>query len=219
MPEISEGVVHLDVTYWGRNKGLILAIDSKIGVALYHKWIGHERQQDYIDAIDHIKRNGYDIRAIVLDGGVGLDLGKQLYTVQMCQYHFIAIIRRKLTLHPQLEASKELLSLARSVTNSNKETFTEGFTTWLSKWEEFLKQKTINPITNHWRYTHRTLRSAAQTFREKLPFLFLFQDYPELSIPNTKNAIEGVFTALKSALRETTMGSHKSITNALSMGF
>lgn len=59
--EVSGGVVHLDVTYWGRNKGLILAIDSKTGVALYHKWIGHERQQDYIDGIDHIERNGYDI--------------------------------------------------------------------------------------------------------------------------------------------------------------
>lgn len=119
----------------------------------------------------------------------------------MCQYHFIAIIRRKLTLRPQIEASKELLSLARSVTKSNKETFTEGFTTWLGKWEEFLKEKTINPVTNRWQYTHRMLRSAAQTFKEKLPFLFVFQDYPELSIPNTNNAIEGVFTALKSTLR------------------
>lgn len=201
VPKLYGGVVHLDVTYWGRNKGLILGIDSKSGIPLYYKWIGHEKKQDYIEAIDCIKSRGYNIQALVLDGGVGLDLASQCYIVQMCQYHFIAIIRRKLTLRPKLKASKELLNLARRVTRISKAEFTEGFSQWLSRWDDFLREKTINPVTNRWQYTHRTLRSAVQTFREKLPLLFTFQDYPERSIPNTNNALEGVFTALKSALR------------------
>lgn len=200
-PKLSGGVVHIDVTYWGRNQGLILALDAKTRIPLYHKWIGHEHLQDYVDAIDGIKAIGYKIEALVLDGGVGLEIGKQLHIVQMCQYHFIAIIRRKLTLRPQMEASKELLWLARSVTKSNRKDFTGAFTNWLKKWDSFLKERTINPITNQSQYTHRSLRSAVQTFREKLPFLFSHQDYPDLEIPNTNNAIEGVFTALKSALR------------------
>ena len=200
-PRLNGGVVHLDVTYWGRHKGLILAIDSETGITLYYKWIGHEKKQDYIDAIAEIERNGYEIKALVVDGGVGLDIGKQLHLVQMCQYHFISIIRRKLTMKPKLKASKELLELARSITSSNREEVEARFRKRLSTWEGFLKERTINPETNRWQYTHRALRSAVQTFKEKLPFLFVYQDFPDLNIPNTNNAIEGVFTALKSALR------------------
>lgn len=201
-PKFNGGVVHIDVTYWGRNKGLILGIDSQSGAALYFKWIAHERRQDYIDAIETIERNGYRIRALVLDGGVGLDIGRKSHIVQMCQYHFIAIIRRKLTLRPKLPASIELLALAKSVTSTTKSVFADRFLTWLMRWEEFLKEKTINPVTNRSQYTHKSLRSAVHTFREKLPFLFACEEYPELHIPNTNNAIEGVFTALKSELRK-----------------
>ena len=200
-PRLNGGVVHLDVTYWGRNKGLILAIDSETGITLYYKWIGHERKQDYIDAIAYIENGGYEIKALVVDGGVGLDIGRQRYLVQMCQYHFISIIRRKLTMKPKLKASKELLALARSITTSSREEVEARFREWLSTWGDFLKEKTVNPESNRWQYTHRTLRSAVQTFKEKLPFLFVCQDFPDLNIPNTNNAIEGVFTALKSALR------------------
>lgn len=72
---------------------------------------------------------------------------------------------------------------------------------WLVRWDDYLREKTINPLTKRWQYTHRALRSAVRTFKEKLPFLFTYQDFPELNIPNTNNAIEGVFTALKSSLR------------------
>lgn len=120
-PELKSGVVHLDVTYWGRNKGLVLALDAKRGAVIYHKWIGHETKQDYIDALDCITASGYQVQAIVLDGGVGLGVLKQLYLVQMCQYHFIAIIRRKLTRRPKLQASIELLNIALSVTSSKRE--------------------------------------------------------------------------------------------------
>lgn len=200
-PSLSGGVVHLDVTYWGRNKGLMVGIDSATGVVLYHKWIGHERQQDYIEAVDSITAKGYDIQAVVLDGGTGLEICKQLYIVQMCQYHFLKIIKRKLTSRPKIEASKELLALAGKVSEVSKEEFIKGFEDWLNRWSDFLKEKTINPNTDRWQYTHRSLRSAVRTFNEKLPFLFSCQEYPEFNIPNTNNKIEGVFTALKSSLR------------------
>lgn len=200
-PLLKSGVVHLDVTYWGRNKGLMLAIDSETGSALYRKWIGHERKQDYVDAIEAIESGGYEIKAIVLDGGVGLDICMQLHIVQMCQYHFLKIIVRKLTLHPKQVPSIELLKLARRVKYIGKEQFISEYNAWLEKWDSFLKEKTVNPDTDRWQYKHRALRSAARTFKEKLPFLYSYLDYPELNIPNTNNAIEGLFTDLKTQLR------------------
>ncbi|MDR1865756.1 MAG: resolvase, partial [Bacteroidales bacterium] len=51
------------------------------------------------------------------------------------------------------------------------------------------------------RYIHKRLRSAWLSIKRNLPYLFTFQDYPQLNIPNTNNAMEGSFTALKNSLR------------------
>ena len=145
-PRLNGGVVHLDVTYWGRNKGLILAIDSETGISLYYyKWIGHEKKQDYIDAIAEIERTGYEIKALVVDGGVGLDIGKQLHLIQMSQYHFSSIIRRKLTMNPKLRASKALLDLAKSITTSSREEIEARFRKWLSIWKDFPQREDHKP--------------------------------------------------------------------------
>lgn len=147
-PCLSGGVIHIDVTYWGRNKGLIVALDASTGMSVYHKWITHESKQDYLDALSAIKQSGYQIKAVVLDGGVGLSIAFNQLKVQMCQYHFISIIRRKLTLRPKLPASQELLSLVKSVTYLPKEDFIRQFTEWKQRWGNFLKEKTINEETS-----------------------------------------------------------------------
>lgn len=200
-PLLSGGVVHIDATYWGRNKGLIVALDASEKCVLYYQWISHEKRIDYINAIDAITSMGYNIKALVLDGGVGLSIGSQRYPVQMCQYHYIAIIRRKLTMNPKIEASKELLQIARGITKQEKEVFVKEFFEWQNRWDSFLKERTIQEETGRWQYTHKALRSAAFTTQELIPYLFTYKEHPHLNIPNTNNALEGLFTALKTALR------------------
>ncbi len=46
--------VHLDVTYWGHNWGVLLALDDATGKPLYLAFIKSETTQDYRTAIDHI---------------------------------------------------------------------------------------------------------------------------------------------------------------------
>ena len=136
-----------------------------------------------------------------MDGGVGLAIASDQVKIQLCQYHFISIIRRKLTLRPKLQASRELLSLVKSITYLSKEKFIELFTEWQKQWRDFLKEKTVNEETKRWQYTHKSLRPASLSVQKFLSILFTYQDYPELEIPNTNNAVEGFFTALKTALR------------------
>lgn len=200
-PRLNGGVVHIDVTYWGRNQGLLVALDASEKCVLYYQWISHEKGIDYANALDAITSMGYKIKALVLDGGVGLSIGSQQYPVQMCQYHYIAIIRRKLTMNPKIEASKELLKIARGITKQEKEVFVKEFSEWQKRWDLFLKERTIQEEDGQWRYTHRALRSAAFTTQGLIPYLFTHKDYPDLNIPNTNNALEGLFTALKTALR------------------
>jgi len=50
-------------------------------------------------------------------------------------------------------------------------------------------------------YTHERLRSAYWSLRRNLPWLFTFEQYAELEIPNTTNALDGSFSDLKNKLR------------------
>ena len=53
--------------------------------------------------------------------------------VQMYQFHQILITRRYLTQDPDLEASIELLDLAKSITRMDKESFVGAFNEWYEK--------------------------------------------------------------------------------------
>lgn len=55
-PLSGSGYVHLDVTYWGRGWGVLLAIDSMSGRPLYVGFVEHERIQDYVDAVLSIEQ-------------------------------------------------------------------------------------------------------------------------------------------------------------------
>jgi len=64
-----------------------------------------------------------------------------------------------------------------------------------------LKEKTVNPETNKWFYTHKRLRSVYRSLKTNLPYLFTYQKYPELNIPNTTNSLDGTFSNFKSLPR------------------
>ena len=166
------GVIHLDATYFGRNTGVLLALESGSGRLLYMKHIAHEHISDYEDAVKHIVGCGYAIQGIVIDGFQKLFTVLSEYRIQMCQFHMVAIIRRKLTKNPQLEAGKELLDLAYRLKDMNESAFVSAFEKWKRKWHDFLKEKTVNEITGRTIYTHQRLRSAMVTISTYLPFLF-----------------------------------------------
>ncbi len=196
---MGSGVVHLDATYFGRNTGVLLALESGTGRLLYMKHIAHEHISDYEEAVNHIVGCGYLIKGIIIDGFQKLFIALAEYKIQMCQFHMVAIIKRKLTKNPQLEAGKELLKLAYHLKSINKDTFVREFESWKNRWYEFLKEKTINEVSGREMYTHQRLRSAMISISTYLPFLFTYEDVK--GMPNTNNMIEGTFTDLKKTLR------------------
>lgn len=193
------GVVHLDATYFGRNTGVLLALESGTGRLLYMKHIAHEHLSDYEDAVHHIASNGYVIQGLVVDGLQPLFTALSAYPIQMCQFHLVAIIRRKLTKNPQLEAGQELLNLAYRLKDMRKAAFAAEFEAWKRRWHDFLKEKTTNAITGRTIYTHQRLRSAMVSISTYLPHLFTYEQVP--GMPNTNNMIEGTFTDMKKTLR------------------
>jgi len=119
----------------------------------------------------------------------------------MCQFHQISIVRRYLTKQPELEASKELWSVVKTMTHTDKESFIGSFWEWEQKWSDFLKERSVEKKTGKKRYTHARLRSAFLSVKRNMKYLWIYYDYLEIGIPNTNNALEGTFTDLKTKLR------------------
>ena len=168
---------------------------------MYWDEIINENSAVYWKGRTELEKQGFIVQAVVVDGkkclkSVFLDL-----PVQMCHFHQIAIVTRYLTRKPKLEAGRELKEITSLLTKSNEKEFTFFLNGWFEKWEEFLKERTVNPETGEWFYTHKRLRSACRSLKTNLPYLFTYQKHPELNIPNTTNSLDGSFSNFKSLLR------------------
>ena len=81
---------------------------------LWRKFVRYETLADYQEGVDWLEKNGFKINGIVCDGLREMFSLLRSYNVQMCQYHQIKIVKRYLTLQPELEASKKLLKIINS---------------------------------------------------------------------------------------------------------
>ena len=114
----------------------------------------------------------------------------------MCQFHQTAILKRYLTSKPKTDVGKELRAIGLALTILTEPDFTIVLKEWHGK-----KEKTFRPDGRHWNYTHRRMRSAYRSLKTNSPFLFTYQKYPELKIPNTTNSLDGFFGKTKTLLR------------------
>ena len=191
-------IINIDATYFGRNAGVLAALDTQTGIPLYVRHIRHEHVSDYVDAINEMEENGHKITGMVIDGMQSLFREFGAYRIQMCQYHMCAIVRRKITKNPKLPAGIELQQLMRALKDSRKDEFTDRYNQWKQKWKPFLSQRSTNTETGRTFYTHQRVRSAMLSIDFYLPWLFTFEEVE--GMPNTNNKIEGTFTDLKKNL-------------------
>jgi hypothetical protein len=195
-------VVLMDATYWGWRFGVVVFKDFRTKKILWHKYIRKkEMLSDYLEGVDWLRKYGFTVEAIVCDGLRGMFTLFSCYPVQMCQFHQVSIVRRYLTKQPELEASKELWSIVKVMSHTDKESFIGEFLSWELKWSDFLKERSVEKKTGKKRYTHQRLRSAYLSLKRNMKYLWTFYDYPEIGIPNTNNSLEGTFADLKTKLR------------------
>jgi hypothetical protein len=148
-----------------------------------------------------IEKQDFEIEAAVIDGRPGLFEVFWDVPIQMCQFHQMQIMTRYLTTRPKLVAGQTLRHIGLCIPRSNEDEMREVLEEWHEKWKDFLKEKTFNPQTSRWFYTHKRLRSAYRSITRNLPLLYTCQKYPELNIPNTTNSLDGTFSHLKDMLR------------------
>jgi hypothetical protein len=190
-----------DVTFFRRDFGVCVIRAPHLKKNLYAQEVQTESVDVYRQGRIDLEKRGYMIKAIVLDGRPGV---RQLFSdvpTQMCHFHQKQIITRYLTNNPNLEAGIELKKITATLCQTNEKDFTNALYSWHKKWSSFLKERTTDPLTDKWFYTHKRLRSAYRSFKINLPYLFAYQQYPELNIPNTTNSLDGCFAYMKELVR------------------
>lgn len=193
------GFVHLDATYWGHGRGIMLAVDDETSFVLYMSFIQNETNEDYMAAVRSIKERGYDIKGLIIDGKQSLFALFSDYKIQMCHFHMCQITRRYLTKNPKLKAARALKELMQELTTLNKEEFEKKYQSWKEEWRETLLRRSFLK-SGKTQYTHKRLRSAMLSIDFYLPYLFTYQSEHCAGMPNTNNKIEGTFTDLKKNL-------------------
>ena len=146
-------VVLMDATYCGKSFGVVVMKDSRTVKVLWRKFIYRkETLSDYKEGVDWLISNKFKIEGIVCDGLRGMFRLFGKYNVQMCQFHQMQIVKRYLTQSPELEASKELLSIIRMFCHTDKESFMGIFDQWCNKWLNFLKGRVRDKRTGKSHY-------------------------------------------------------------------
>lgn len=192
-------VLILDATFFGRGYGILMARNLK--KVLYWQEIVSESIQEYEECLNQLEAMGYKFSAFVVDGRSGVrQLLMKRYTgipIQLCQFHQIQIVKRYIPSKAKTEVARKLRQIALGLTKTYEIELEKALDVWFTEYGYFLKEKTSVENTNHWRYTHRRLRSAYRSLRSNLPNLFTFQNQANLQIPNTTNHCDGLFAHLK----------------------
>jgi len=174
--------------------------DSITGTILFTQFVKQETNQLYLKGVEEIIRRGVKIQSIICDGRKGLLTLFDNIPVQYCQFHQVKTIRTYLTKKPKLQASIELWELVLLLKKTDKDSFIGGLDQWINKWKTFLDERKTDEKGKK-TYVHRKLRSAHQSLKNNLPWLFTWYDFMDLNIPNTTNALDGHFADLKNKLR------------------
>ncbi|MDP4008220.1 MAG: hypothetical protein Q8P68_03445 [Candidatus Peregrinibacteria bacterium] len=202
--KVSERPVNLvmDATFFKRGDGVMVLRAN--GKNLLWREVETEKADDYEELISGLQFAGTVFSSFTIDGKRGvLHMLLRKFPgvpVQYCQFHQMQTITIYLSKKPKLEAGKELRRLALTLPETDRKTFTDDLNKWHEKWESFLGEKSVDPLTRRWHFTHRRLKSAYRSLKTNLPYLFTYLDFHELKIPNTTNSCDGSFAHWKGKL-------------------
>lgn len=194
-------VLITDTTYFGRKFGVMCFFDASKHQLVYHQYVKNETIQLYQAGLHYLTQQGFDIQAIVCDGKPGLISALGAVPVQLCQFHQIALISRYLTRKPKADAAFALKAISLKMKDLSKVVFNQMLLNWLEEHQAYYNEQHLHPETQKRVYTHKRLRSAYRSLNRNLDHLFTFEAYPHLNIPNTTNELEGLFSDLKTKLR------------------
>jgi len=191
-----EIILLIDTTYFWEFWIMVFK-DYKTKKVVHYKLVINENNTDYKNWVKELQELWWIIKTIVCDWRKGLLTWFPDIPTQMCNFHQVAIIRRYITKNPILEANKELKKLTELLVHTDRETFTYYLELYWEYYSDFLKEKRLNAKWK-WEYAHKRTRSAYNSLKNNLKYLFTYYDYLwTVDIPNTTNWLEWLFWHIK----------------------
>lgn len=190
-----------DTTFFGRTYGVCVFRAPHLKKNIWCTEVDKEIMATYYYGRKILEDRGWKFTAVVVDGRRGMTTVFKDIPVQVCQFHQMKNVTKYLTRKPETEAGKELRSIMLKLPKSNEKEFTELLVEWNKVWGDYIHERTHITGTKHWYYTHKKVRSAYKSLERNLPYLFTYQKYPELNIPNTTNSLDGSFVHLKDKVK------------------
>jgi hypothetical protein len=192
----------VDTTFWGREYGVCVFRSPALKENLWWEEIEQETVHVYADGRRTLEAREWVITGVVIDGRHGLIRAFSGIPVQICHFHQIKMVTRRITRHPKLPAAQELLSIVCTLPRTTEAELGKRLEQWHLRWGPLLAERTPRSCCSEkkWPYTHRRLRTAYRSLKTNLPYLFTYQTHPELNLPNTTNSLDGMFSQLKNRL-------------------
>lgn len=110
----------MNTTFFGRKLGVLVLINSLRKKVIYHCFVKTEKDVYYQLALNQLREKGYVIQSVTCDGRRGLLKDLLNTPTQMCQFHMIAIVMRKLGRKHQSQAGKKLKMIVKTLTKMSK---------------------------------------------------------------------------------------------------
>ncbi len=170
------------------------------GRNIYWQEIESETIAGIREGLCHLIAQGWLFSSVTIDGRKGvISLVKLILPgvpVQLCLFHQRATIRRYLTLRPKTECGREIQNLATHLKYIDRKTCAACLDLIWNTYGDFLRERNDNG-----RFVHRTIRSALRSLKTNLPYLYTWQDHPDLNIPTTTNSCDGSFAHWKAKVK------------------
>jgi len=186
----------VDATYFGervehKSWCVVVARDAHTKENLWWTYTNNETTAVYRKMREELEALGYTIKSVTGDGFGGIRAGFVGIPYQMCHVHMERVVIKGTTRNPQLEAGQVLLALVKTLPDTDCVTFRKRLHRYIEHYRDFLNEKTYNPFTGTYCWTHEPLRRALHSLMTFELFLFTFEQ--DRSIPKTTNSLEGHF--------------------------
>lgn len=190
----------VDALYFGERKEqtswcAVVFRDPKRKENLWWDFFDTETTSAYLKGKIYLENLGYKILSVTGDGFGGLRQAFSDIPYQMCHVHMERIVVNGTTRNPELEAGKALLAITKTLHYTDGETFKNYVKKYLEKYQHFINEKSINPLTGKTSLTHEPLYKAIMSLWRFLPYLFTFEKNKNIS--RTSNTLEGHFSHIR----------------------
>jgi len=196
----------IDGTYFSNGICLIVYRDNTIKFTQLYRITDGEWFEELAEDLSNLIELGVQIESITCDGHKALLKAIKVVcpgvTLQRCLIHIQRMCLVWLSKKPKSDSGKDLRKIISRLhkieTKEEKNYWLVDIVKWHKQYGNFIKEKSINPLSGRFWYTHKMVRRSFMTIKNALPDMFKYLDNPR--IPKSTNGLESFFGHLKGNL-------------------